>query len=392
MSIKASARHNKTDRQLLRDALKKNAEMSDLLISLGAELDDDDSGETGDGDPLDVAAEEIDEGNPTQAVPVGTEVIAKSVDEEVLDMPTSTTFVKSISLDEMISNVRSSFYTAFRSMGSIYSESADNYPYIVSVYSDFVIVKCGMCYHKVPYTIGEDKVEFTGRTEWEKVEPDWVTKSVPNLDTVLRSVKSVGEDRLGMYLVMYGDEKNRDLGKEFFTKDTQDMLNVFKAIGKVPTLYHHGLDKDVKAEVVGVYDVMVQDEIGIWAETQLDKASKYKDAMIMLAEKGALGSSSGCLPTSRKVKKSGEIERWAIIEGSLTPTPMDYRQRLDTPVEVLKSIYKSVGLTFPENDDTQEPIQGDEESHESDESRKSKELEQMELEMIRIQYELEVLQ
>lgn len=370
MTVKASARHNKTDRQLLKDALKKNAELAALLVDLGAELEDDDEGEV--------------EENALTAVPVGTEDITeKATDVQVT--------LKAISLDEMISNVREAFYKAFRQRYEVYPSDIE-YPYIISVYADFVVAKCGMCYHRVDYTIADSTITFTPRDQWKEVEPDWVTKSVPNLDSLLSTVKSVGEDRLGMYLVMFGNEDVRDLGKEFFTAKTQDMLNVFKAVGRVPTFYHHGLDKDVKAEVVGMYDVMVQDDIGIWAETQLDKASKYKDAMIMLAEKGALGSSSGCLPTSRQVnKKSGEIERWAIIEGSLTPTPMDYRQRLETPVEVLKSIYKAAGLSFPELNDDQTPIPGDEKSHESDESQKAQaelELQAMELELIRMKFEV----
>ena len=374
MTVKASARHNKTDRQLLKDALKKNAELAALLVDLGAEMEDDDS--------------DVEE-NPLTAVPVGTEDITEKATDVTIASTEST--IKSISLDEMISNVRESFYKTFRTRYEVYPSEAE-FPYIVSVYSDYVVCKCGMCYHKVPYTVGDDKIEFTPRDQWEKVEPDWITKSIPNIDTILSTVKSVGEDRLGMYLVMFGNEDVRDLGKEFFTAKTQDMLNVFKAVGKIPTFYHHGLDKDVKAEVVGMYDVMVQDDVGIWAETQLDKASKYKNAMIMLAEKGALGSSSGCLPTSRQVnKKSGEIERWAIIEGSLTPTPMDYRQRLETPVEVLKSIYKAAGLSFPEFDDDQTPIPGGEEPHESDESQKAKaelELLAMELELVRMKFEV----
>lgn len=368
-TIKASARHNATDRQLLKDALKKNAELQALLIDLGAEIE------------ADAAEDAIEEaqGNTTTAVPVGAEVVTGK----------ATDVIKSISLDEMISNVRDAFYKTFRT-GMMYSDSTMDFPYVISVYPDFVVAKCGICYHKVGYTIG-DLITFTPRDQWAEVEPDWVTKSLPNLDALLSSVKSVGEDRLGMYLVMFGNEKVRDLGKEFFTPKTQDMLNVFKAIGKIPAFYHHGLDKNVKAEVVGMYDVMVQDDVGIWAEMQLDKASKYKDAMLMLTEKGALGSSSGCLPTSRQVNKtSGEIERWAIIEGSLTPTPMDYRQRLDTPVEVLKSVYKSCGLEFPE-DEPQGEAPGDVESQALAETQKSVELELQAMQLAFHRLQLEVM-
>lgn len=368
---KSSKRHSSADQTLLDRAGQLIEELEDTLIALGMTVSDD-------GNPEDVVA--LHEGNPNASLPTGTEVIASGVGGKSM---------KAISLDEMIGNVRSVFYNTFRNY-SLMSSSSDDYPYILSVYPDFVISKCGMCYHKVPYTIGDNAITFTTRDMWEEVEPDWVAKSVSGLDAILRSVKSVGEGRLGMYLVMYGDDKVRDLSKEFFTEKTQDMLNVFKAVGKIPTFYHHGLDETTKSDVVGMYDVMVADDIGIWAETQLDRASKYYDAMVMLSERGALGSSSGCLPASRKVnKKSGEIERWTIIEGSLTPTPMDYRQRLEVPVAVIKSVYDAAGLTFPVHD-AQELSSGDAESRKKTDAEFTNELEilAMELELLKLQFEV----
>lgn len=384
MTIKASARHNKQDRQLLRDSLKKANELTNLLSQLGAIEDAEDENEN---DPEDAVV--IEEKNDNGVISPGATVVTGSEKKSVED---DTMTVKAISLDETISNIRDAFYKQFRT-GYLYSSDSSDYPYILSVYSDFVVCKCGMNYYKVPYTIGDDKIVFEVRASWVSVEPDWVTKSISHFDDVLKSVKAVGEDRLGMYLVMWGDEKNRDLGKEFFTAKTRGMLDVFKAVGKIPTFYHHGLDSNAKAEVVGMYDVMVEDDVGIWAETQLEKASKYKTAMLMMAEKGALGSSSGCLPASRKVnKKSGEIEGWTIIEGSLTPTPMDYRQRLDMPVEVLKSVYSTAGLDFP-FEELQEPSQGDEESQKTTDNTQLVELElmQMSLELTKTQLELGVI-
>ncbi|MFA5636310.1 MAG: hypothetical protein WC977_10465, partial [Anaerovoracaceae bacterium] len=52
----------------------------------------------------------------------------------------------------------------------------------------------------------------------------------------LYAVKALGRNRIGGYLVLWGDEKRRDLSGEWFTPQTEGLLSVFRAVGKVPLL------------------------------------------------------------------------------------------------------------------------------------------------------------
>jgi HK97 family phage major capsid protein len=144
--------------------------------------------------------------------------------------------------------------------------------------------------------------------------------------------------RIGGYLVVWGDATQRDLQGEYFTSQTDVGLDWYD---QRPVLYHHGLDGNLKAAVIGVMDTLRQDEVGIWAEAQLDMHKRYVRAVQRLVDKGVLSWSSGSLPHLVEIADNGQIKRWPIVEGSLTPSPAEPRQ---TDVHTLKSAYKSLGL------------------------------------------------
>jgi phage head maturation protease len=137
--------------------------------------------------------------------------------------------------------------------------------------------------------------------------------------------------RIGGYLAVWGSAHQRDLHGEYFTPDTDFGLDWYPAR---PVLYHHAQDAAVKAAALGVIDTLRADESGLWAEAQLDKRRQYVDAVLKLVERGALSWSSGSLPNLVKTAPDGRIERWVIVEGSLTPTPAEPRL---TDVHALKS-------------------------------------------------------
>ena len=164
----------------------------------------------------------------------------------------------------------------------------------------------------------------------------------------LLCVKSLGQNRFGGYLVLWGDPERKDLTGEYFTPETQEMLNVFEAVGGIPAMYHHAADDTVKSDVLGKLDVMSPDDVGLWVEAQARKAAKYRDAVADLIERKSLYWSSGCLPKSRKVAPDGKIERWTICDATLTPTPAEHRM-VDRPIQAIKSIYEQAGLAFPDD-------------------------------------------
>lgn len=170
----------------------------------------------------------------------------------------------------------------------------------------------------------------------------------------LSTVKAINaeEGRLGGYLVVWGDNHTRDLQGEYFTQATDFALDWYTAR---PMLYHHGLDGNMKSAVIGQIDSLKVDEIGIWAEAQLDMHKRYVHAVQRLVEKGILHWSSGSLAHLVEVTEDGHIKRWPLIEGSLTPTPAEPRR---TDVSSIKTAYEDLGLdtqhfsseSLPENE------------------------------------------
>ncbi len=112
----------------------------------------------------------------------------------------------------------------------------------------------------------------------------------------------------------------KDTDGEDFGPDTDLCLDWFPDEGR-PFLYHHGLDETVKGAVVGRQIERWTDDLGHWVKIQLDRRSKYMDAIKQLVEAGALGLSSGAMPHLVNTTKSGHIERWPWVEISSTPSP-----------------------------------------------------------------------
>ena len=99
--------------------------------------------------------------------------------------------------------------------------------------------------------------------------------------------------RIGGYLLVWGESRQRDLQGEYFTPETDVGLDWYE---QRPVLYHHGLDGALKAAVIGVIDTLRPDEIGLWAEAQLDLHKRYVRAVQRLVDQGVLSWSSGSLP------------------------------------------------------------------------------------------------
>ena len=157
-------------------------------------------------------------------------------------------------------------------------------------------------------------------------------------------VKALSANRVGGYGVLWGNRTRPDLTGEYFDRDTEELQTVFKAMGRLPVLYHHAMNPSLKTAVVGVIDRMAIDDMGLWMEAELQKANEYADAIGALVQAGALGWSTGTLPGARKVAPDGKIVRWPIVEGTLTPTPAEPRNRIELPVKLIKSAFADLGL------------------------------------------------
>jgi HK97 family phage major capsid protein len=131
--------------------------------------------------------------------------------------------------------------------------------------------------------------------------------------------------RIGGYLVRFSSAADPDLAGDFFTAKTD-----FGAQKSSPILYHHGLDKSLKARMLGVGEIKT-DDVGVWLEGQLSLRDEYEQAIFEMAKQGKLGWSSGTashLVEREAVGKSWWIKSWPLgLDASLTPTPCEPRTR-----------------------------------------------------------------
>lgn len=143
------------------------------------------------------------------------------------------------------------------------------------------------------------------------------------------SIKTMGNGKVGGYLVRFSTEEDPDLLGEFFTAKTyfgpSDGNNA-------DAMFHHGFPMGkALAELADHWFDPIKtrrDDVGIWAEVVLNMADKYESKVYELAESGKLGWSSGAAGHLVRKKANGEILRWPIAEGSLTPTPTEPRNRI----------------------------------------------------------------
>ncbi len=203
------------------------------------------------------------------------------------------------------------------------------------------------------------------------------TNAVIEIDVPSVGVKALDDsgDKVGGYLVLWGDPEHRDLENrhrngdgsmgEFFTKSTDFALDLYQ---ERPIFYHHGNDDGPKYSCVGWIKSIQADEFGLWVEGQLNKRNRYNSAVKQLVIKNAVGWSSGSLPHLVKRKANGEIVAWPLVEGSITPTPAEPRGTDVVPIKTLWDA-QSIATAFKALNLPVEKLQlpAPEDEHEGDE-------------------------
>jgi len=133
--------------------------------------------------------------------------------------------------------------------------------------------------------------------------------------------------KVGGYLVRFSIAGERDLtGVDYFAEDTY--YGPRDGDG-ADTMVHHGMA--LKAGLEGLATRILapiktrRDAVGIWAETVLDLADEYEKVIYEMVQAGKLKWSSGTAARLARRETDGKISRWPIVEGSLTPTPMEPR-------------------------------------------------------------------
>lgn len=207
--------------------------------------------------------------------------------------------------------------------------SADDAPpYFIDADEKYIIVEDKMKYYKIPYSMNGGKITFAQRGEWIETSQEIVWKSI-ELVAFGNEVKALDGGKVAGYLVTFG---GLDLTGDYFTKETD-----FGEAEKLPVLYQHGFDNVIKRRRIGTAEI-VKDDVGLWAEAQLNMRDDYERRIYELAKAGKLGWSSGSASHVVEREQTGEaakISQWFIAEASLTPTPAEPRN----VVMSIKSLY-----------------------------------------------------
>ena len=149
---------------------------------------------------------------------------------------------------------------------------------------------------------------------------------------------------IGGYGVIWG---GKDLDGQFFTKNTDFWFD--KITDRPVVLYDHGMDGEIRSEMVGRVKSRRYDEVGLWLETQVNESNEYLSAITELIESGRLGYSSGAVSHLVEIDKWGEIKTWPIAEFSLTPTPCEPRTLGVAALRSLAGAEPAVKALMPED-------------------------------------------
>ncbi len=163
------------------------------------------------------------------------------------------------------------------------------------------------------------------------------------------AVKSLGDGKVGGYLVRFSNADQLDLEDDYFDSETDYM---FEFPGKSKGWFNHAQSSGIKQLSQDV-DLEMQ-EFGIWAETILDERDKYERFLLRLAEEGKLAWSSGTAEHLMARKEIGVrkhyVTRWPLgLDASLTHIPSEPRNTV-VPLKSLSDKFMSI----PE-DPTDEP-------------------------------------
>lgn len=172
----------------------------------------------------------------------------------------------------------------------------------------------------------------------------WRERKSVDVVVMGNAVKSLGNGRVGGYLVRYSTDEDPDVDQEFFDAETDFM---FEFPGKSSAWFSHAMYSDKKQ--LSHHAELSQDEFGVWAETILDERDQYEKFLLELADAGKLGWSSGTAShlVEREPKgKATHIKRWPLgLDASLTHIPAEPRNSV-IPLKSLSELLPP----FPEQE------------------------------------------
>jgi hypothetical protein len=130
----------------------------------------------------------------------------------------------------------------------------------------------------------------------------------------------------------------KDLHNEFFDRTKTDLgkdSNGEVIVKNIYAYYDHALNDSIGMDRIGYAKFYQETDQGqIW-DIEVQRAYRYHDMLLTLAQKGLLGASSQPVQTSVEIDwESGLIKQWHPVEISLTPSPANP----NAVVDVVKSL------------------------------------------------------
>jgi hypothetical protein len=117
-------------------------------------------------------------------------------------------------------------------------------------------------------------------------------------------------------------------------------------------MWHHGLDEETGSDPVGRITQLWTTPQGLMMRAVLDRAGQWYRKVRDSVRKGAVGLSSGSLGHLVAIDEhTGDILRWPVIEGSLTPAPACPAARITRHTiasATARAHYRAAGLPFDE--------------------------------------------
>lgn len=142
---------------------------------------------------------------------------------------------------------------------------------------------------------------------------------------------------IGGHLITWGGPNARDLEAQYFTPRV--LLGPHRGNGEMVVVNHRrliGKGMEPLTEWILPPMTVTEDELGMYAEVLLDTRERYAEWTAEQSAKGLLCWSSGSAPHMVRVlcddgtvwkgsgpPPPGEIMQWPVIEGSLTPMPVE---------------------------------------------------------------------
>lgn len=174
---------------------------------------------------------------------------------------------------------------------------------------------------------------------------DEARRSNESVVKVTPNIKAIGNGKFKGYLVLFGNDEERDFDGDFFTADTDYDIDFDNPAEAKSTVYfHHGFNPVLGLKKLGngTKAQLGIDDVGVWFEGILDERDDYERAIYRLIEDRKAGSSSGVPAHLVEYEQSGKgwhITRWPLgKDASITHMPNDWRQGLYVPVIPAKSL------------------------------------------------------